>query len=244
VTASLRTTIASLALIAIASPASAAEWKHEVAPYVWGSGMDGTTTVGTVAADVDMSFGDILDNLEVGFMGAYRATRDRWSVTVDGIYMGLGGHGRGPAGFVKADVDLDQTALEVDVGYEVIERLTVYGGLRYVDLSVNVDTSGPLGSQSGDMDENWVDPVIGLYYAIPFAGQWTATFRGDIGGFGIGSDFAWQGAATLRWQFAPRWGALAAYRYIDMDYENGKGSDYFRYDMAISGPALGVVFTF
>jgi hypothetical protein len=29
-----------------------------------------------------------------------------------------------------------------------------------------------------------------------------------------------------------------------MDYDNGSGNDYFKYDMAISGPALGMVFTF
>jgi hypothetical protein len=29
-----------------------------------------------------------------------------------------------------------------------------------------------------------------------------------------------------------------------MDYEDGDGNDYFKYDIAISGPALGLVFTF
>jgi len=227
-----------------AAPLYAAEWKHEVAPYLWGSGMDGTTTVGTVAADVNMSFGDILDNLEMGFMGAYRGTRDRFSVTVDGIYMGLGSAGRGPAGFVKADVDMDQVALEVDAGYEVIERLTVFGGLRYIDLSVDIKTTGPLGTQQGSGGEDWIDPVIGAAYTMPFADKWSFTLRGDIGGFGVGSDFAWQGVGTLRWQASERVGVVAAYRYIDMDYDTGEGAGYFEYDMSIAGPALGVVFTF
>jgi hypothetical protein len=45
-------------------------------------------------------------------------------------------------------------------------------------------------------------------------------------------------------QFTPNLGALAAYRYMDVDYEDGEGRNYFKYDMAISAPALGVVFTF
>ncbi len=232
------------ALLLAATPLQAAEWKHELAPYVWGSAMSGTTTTGPVSADVDASFGDILDNLEMGFMGAYRASRDRLSITVDGIYMGLGSHGRGPAGFVNADVDLDQSALEVDVGYEVLERLTVFGGLRYNDLSVKLDATGPLGTRSADADEDWVDPVIGAHYTIPFADKWSFTLHGDIGGFGVGSDFAWQGVGTLRWQVSERIGVLGAYRYIDMDYDNGEGREYFEYDMSLSGPALGVVFTF
>jgi hypothetical protein len=227
-----------------AAPLHAAEWKHELAPYLWGSGMDGTTTVGTVGADVDMSFGDILDNLEFGFMGAYRATREQFSVTVDAIYMGLGSAGRGPAGYVKADVDLDQSALEVDVGYEVMERFTVLAGLRYNDLSVDVEATGPLGTRTASQGESWLDPVIGATYTIPFADNWSFTLRGDIGGFGVGSNFAWQGLGTLRWQTSERVGVIGAYRYIDMDYDTGKGANYFEYDMSLSGPALGVVFTF
>ena len=37
---------------------------------------------------------------------------------------------------------------------------------------------------------------------------------------------------------------VGAYRYIDMDYESDDGGRDFRYDMSMSGPALGVVFTF
>jgi hypothetical protein len=222
----------------------AADWQHEVAPYLWGAGMSGTTAVGPVAADVDASFGDILDNLEFGFMGTYRATRDRLSITVDGIYMGLGSAGSGPAGFVDADVDLDQSALEVDVGYEVLDRLTIFGGIRYNDLSVGIRATGPLGTRSESADEDWIDPVIGAHYTFDFADRWSFTLRGDIGGFGVGSEFAWQGVGTLRWQATDRVGVLGAYRYIDMDYESDDRSREFRYDMSMSGPALGVVFTF
>ena len=49
--------------------------------------------------------------------------------------------------------------------------------------------------------------------------------------------------ATPRWQFSPRTGVGLAYRHLDMDYEDGKGDDRFLYDMATSGPALGVIFT-
>jgi len=242
------TTSHKAALLGIAlfagAPLHAEEWKHEVAPYMWGAAMDGATAIGTVSADVDVSFADILDNLEMGFMGLYRASRGPLSITLDGLYMGLGGSGRGPTGYVKADVDLDQSALEVDVGYEVMERLVVFGGLRYNDLSVDIKTTGPLGTRSAGGDEDWIDPVVGAHYTIPFADKWSFTMRGDIGGFGIGSDFAWQGVGTLRWQASERIGVLAAYRYIDMDYDNGETSNYFEYDMAMSGPALGVVFTF
>jgi hypothetical protein len=216
-------------------------WRHEIAPYVWGAAMEGSAAVRGVDAHVDMSFGDILDHLELGFMGMYRASKDQLSFGVDVVYMGLGEHGRGPRGFASADIDVDQIAVAFDAGYAMSDQLTLLGGLRYNDVSVDLDVNGPLGEhRRAKGDEQWLDPYLGASYRIPFNDQWSATLRGDIGGFGIGSDFAWQAQAVLRWQATPTFGLLAAYRYFDMDYEK----DRFKYDMATSGPALGVVFTF
>ena len=243
--ASPRAVLTSLVLYAIAGTAHGAEWKHELAPYLWGSAMDGTVGIGSISADASLSFSDILDNLEMGFMGMYRASTDRYSITVDAIYMGLGATGKGPGGVLRADADVDQVGLEADFGYALTDRFTVLAGLRYVDLETQVDVSSPLGDVlSAKTRESWVDPVIGAQYSWPFADEWTITLRGDIGGFGVGSDLAWQGIATLRWQFSERTAAALAYRYLEMDYEDGQAEDYFKYDVATSGPALGVVFTF
>ena len=236
-------TLLGIALLAC-MPAQAGEWKHELAPYVWGAALEGQSGIGPVTADVDLSFSDVVDNLETGFQGVYRASRDKFSVTADLVYMGLGATGNGPAGYVRADVDMDQVAFEVATGYEVMERFVLFGALRYNDISMEIDASGPLGERSGRRDEDWIDPVVGAHYTIPFADQWSFTLRGDIGGFGVGSDFAWQTVGTLRWQASDRLGVLAAYRYFDMDYETGSGADYFKYDMVASGPGLGVIFTF
>jgi hypothetical protein len=239
-----QTVLAGLALLA-AAPLQAEEWKHELAPYVWGSAMEGTTGIGGVTADVDLSFSDILDNLEMGFMGMYRGTRDRFSITVDTIFMGLGATERSRNGAAKADIDVDQFVLGAAAGYSLTEKFLVLGGLRYNDLSAEVKVTGPLGNTAdAETDESWVDPYIGAQYTIPLSEAWSLNLYGDIGGFGVGSDFVWQGLVTLRWQLTERTGALAAYRYMDVDYESGSGSNRFKYDMAFSGPALGIVFTF
>jgi opacity protein-like surface antigen len=241
----LRTAITVCVLSLAAAPAAAAEWKHELAPYLWGSAMEGTVGVGTVTAEAEMSFSDILDNLEFGFMGAYQASRDRYSIMVDAIYMGLGATEKGRGGVLKADIDVDQVGLEADFGYALNERFTLLGGLRYVSLDADLRVTGPLGNElTASEEQDWVDPVIGAIYTWPLSDDWTLNLRGDIGGFGVGSDFAWQGMATLRWQFSPRAALGVAYRYLDMDYEDGTGSNFFKYDMAMSGPAMGVIFTF
>jgi opacity protein-like surface antigen len=241
----LRTAFAAFAFTMAATPAAAAEWKHELAPYLWGSAMEGTVGIGAVTAETEMSFSDILDDLEFGFMGTYRVSRDRYSITVDALYMGLGVTERGPGGALKADIDLDQVGLEADFGYAVGDRFTLFGGLRYVSLDADLRVTGPLGNElSASEGQDWVDPLVGAIYSWPFADEWTLNLRGDIGGFGVGSDFAWQGMATLRWQLSPRTALGVAYRYLDMDYEDGEDSNFFKYDMATSGPAMGVIFTF
>ena len=170
--------------------------------------MQGTAGVGALTAETDLSFSDILDNLEFGFMGTYRASTDRYSITVDAIYMGLGVTEKGPGGALKADIDMDQVGLEGDFGYALSDRFTVLAGLRYVDLEMQVEVAGPLGNErsSRGAAELGGPGDWRARYSWPFADQWSLNLRGDIGGFGVGSDFAWQAIATLRWQFSPRTG--------------------------------------
>lgn len=242
---SITKTMVLAASILASAPLQAGGWTHEIAPYLWGAGLEGTTAVGPVSADIDASFSDILDALEFGAMGSYRGSKDRMSLMFDVVYSGLGGDGKGPGEAVKADVDVDQLVLEGDVGYALTDNLHGFLGLRYVDLETRIKLKGPLGNQESVRDKvDWVDPVIGLYWIWPFSGQWSLGLRGDIGGFGIGSDFAWQGVGMLRWQVSAGFGVLFAYRYLSNDYDEGKGTNYFEYDMSMQGPAVGVVFTF
>jgi hypothetical protein len=37
----------------------------------------------------------------------------------------------------------------------------------------------------------WVDPLVGLKLHHKAGDRWRFTLQGDIGGFGVGSDFAW-----------------------------------------------------
>jgi len=61
-------------------------------------------------------------------------------------------------------------------------------------------------------------------------------------GFGVGSDFAWQALGVVEWQPFQYASFLAGYRILDMDYEEGSGADYFRYDVSTAGPMLGLNF--
>ncbi len=240
-----------LVTVGAAGGVQAGEWKHTLAPYVWGAGMDGTSAVGPVEADVDVSFGDIWDNLKMGAMLAYRGEGDGpWIFMGEVIYMDLEVDNARDVGPVRINSELgaQQTLLEGDLGYRLNDKFFAYAGLRYTDLemdvTVNTTGPGPGGTLAGNGGESWVDPVIGAVAELPLAERWTIALRGDVGGFGVGSDFAWQAIATVRWQASETIHVGGGYRYLDADYEDGEGASYFKYDIASAGPFLGVAFTF
>jgi hypothetical protein len=61
-------------------------------------------------------------------------------------------------------------------------------------------------------------------FGFPFTDRWAVNLKGDVGGFGVGSEFAWQVTVALRWRMNDRWDFSAGYRYMDMDYEDEGGS--------------------
>ena len=236
----------------LAAPAHSAEgdWQQTVVIYGMGAALDGTAQIGDVEVPVDLSISDVFDALEMGAMGAYRIANDTWSFMADVTYMGLGATVKSQRDIAKAEIDMDQMTVMGTLGRRWTDHLEFLFSLAYVDLSteltVTVDnplTPGELRRKAAE-DASWVDPLVGLQYHVPFADNWRFNLRGDIGGFGIGSDLTWQLLTTLRWQANDTFGVVAGYRVISFDYEDGKGSDYERYDLTEQGPLVGMTISF
>ncbi len=231
------TAVLAIALASTAPAARAQDWNYDLYVYFLGAAMDGNVGIGPVDGEIDVSFSDILDNLELGFMGSFRAQKDDWAVMVDAIFMGLG------ASNERVDVDIDQVVLELDAAYRLTEVLEVLFGARYVDIDTDIEGRGPLRVRASAGDK-WVDPVVGLRLEAPMGDKWTFVGRLDVGGFGVGSDFSFQGALHLGYRLGERSHLTLGFRYLDIDYEDGDGLDRFKYDVATSGPQVGVAFRF
>jgi hypothetical protein len=238
---------------AIGNPALAAddEWQQTMVVYIMGAALDGDAYVGPLQVPVDLSISDVFDSLEFGAMAAYRVANDTWSFTGDFTFMGLGGTGTSPRlGLIKGDVDLDQTTFMATVGRRLNSSLEALFSLGYVDLStdVKVTSTGPQGLVNSKVSTSadWIDPLIGLQYNVPFADDWRFNLRGDVGGFGVGADLTYQLLANLRWHASDRFGVAFGYRLIAFDYEDGKkdGASYQRYDLVEQGPFVGVTVDF
>ena len=54
----------------------------------------------------------------------------------------------------------------------------------------------------------------------------------------------WQAYADIGFRASHLVSIVLGYRALDLDYEDGSGLDYINLDLLISGPQLGVVFSF
>jgi hypothetical protein len=240
-----------LPLLAVSAGATAAEdeWQHSLAAYFVAASIDGQAGVRGLTADVDVPFHDIMDNLDGGLMLAYRGEHGRYAVMADLIFLGQKqeADGLGYFGRTKATAKGDQLIVELDGAYLLTDQLSVYAGLRYWDLDVDIDIhgGGPLGQTlSASGDETWVDPLVGLRYVWAFADRWSLVAKGDVGGFGIGSDMAWQATAFANWQWTEHANLMLGYRYIDVDYDENEANGQFLWDVSQSGPAVGFAWKF
>lgn len=92
--------ILSLACIslAVAAAPTAAQTRSDLAIYLFASGLDGTVGAGGRDADVNMSFSDVLDDLQFGAMAAYSRSNGRWAFMADAVIANLGVTEKGSKG--------------------------------------------------------------------------------------------------------------------------------------------------
>jgi len=75
---------------------------------------------------------------------------------------------------------------------------------------------------------------------MPLSDKWSLTGYGDIGGFGVGSDFTYDLYAAANYNFNPNISMVLGYRYLSVDYDDNG----FLYDISQNGPVIGAQFRF
>jgi opacity protein-like surface antigen len=237
------------------------EWNYFIGGYFPATTIDATATAGTSLGDqtldIDASFSDLFDNMDYGLMGVFIAQKGKLSINVDLVFIGLDINESlpvpPPIGPASANVDLEIQEHELYLGYKAfaqVPALEVIAGARYIDqdIKVNLTTAGPgpLSSSQLATGDSWVDPFIGLRYLGPISNNWSWILRGDIGGFGVGSEFSWRVDAGVRYAFAEKWEAAIGYKVLDIDYETGTSGSLDRYtwDGSESGITFGVGYYF
>jgi hypothetical protein len=233
------------------SSASQDQWQYSGAIYLWGADMDGQTIGGS---EVEVGFSDLVDNLEMAFMGAFAARKNNWSFFADVIYLDLGVDKTTdlsiPIGGMQipvtttTNVDVQSWVLHFAGGYGLYSdgesRLDLVAGARYLDLSMDLflelQSLGP--GQSRTISESltaW-DGIVGLKGHASLGERWFLPYYIDVG---TGqSDLTWQAAAGIGYRAGKVWDVALVYRHLEWDLDSTRVID----DMTISGPTLGVIF--
>jgi len=245
-----------LGICLAAAPARAQEggdetgrWHFQLTPYVWAAGLEGRIAPSSrlPAIQTSKSFGDLLQDLDVGLFVNGFARRDRLVVNVDLSYLAAsrGGHYRlGPVR-LRGDASVRQFSTTLSAGYRAVAQeglsLDLLAGVRIWDVKGDADASlASVPIVSTGTRFTWADPILAARLNWRLAPRLTALAYADIGGFGAGARFTWQALGTLNYQATENVYLSAGYRHLAVDYRDGGR----RLDVGLSGPLVGVTWRF
>ena len=231
--------------------AAQSDWEFTIAPYGWMAGIEGDlgTVPGFPSAPVDLSFGDILEDLDYGFFLFASARNGSWVIFLDGSAVKTTStESIAGAAIDKVTIESTTTNLGLAVGYTVFADpnsiVDVYAGARFWWLDnafeVKSQPATGLGTVKRDSDATWADPMIGVSGRHTFNDRWSVFGSADIGGFGVGSEFAWSAQLGAEYAVTETFGLVAGWRHMSVDYED----DGFVFDVDQSGPLIGATFRF
>ncbi len=233
------------------SAANQDQWQFAGAIYLWGADISGQTIRGS---QVEVGFSDLLDNLEMAFMGAFAARKNNWSLLTDIVYMDLGADRTVnlsvPVGPIQvpvttsASLDVEGLIVHFAGGYSLYSegksRLEVIGGVRYLDLDtelfLELQSLGPGQSRFiSDSLTAW-DGIIGLNGQASLGERWFLPYYVDIGAGD--SESTWQATAGVGYRAGDKIDVALVYRHLEWDFESTR----LVADINFSGPTLGVIF--
>jgi hypothetical protein len=235
------------------------QWRLSLIPAFWVPlAAHGTLGVGPVEAEVDLNASELIDGLKFVIEGGLALTNDDWSLLLYASYfnMGVDVPSRGPLNdFEQTAMDYQMTIVDCAVGKRIGRgpigtgtwRADLLGGLRYWDHKVELDQTDPVGfAPSIARSANWVDAFIGGRIVLDVNDNVALWFRGDVGGFSIGSssDLTWTLAAMLELDLSDTWSLVVGYRYVDVDRSTGSGLGQFDFDYELHGPIIGATVRF
>jgi hypothetical protein len=231
---------------------SSHKYKVYVEPYLMLTSMSGTTAIGNLPPTfICIPASKVFSYLKIGGMLYAEVHNDKLAFTSDLFYANLTQDASTKNNIISGTANLKQFLWELEGLYRLTPWLEAGVGARINNITaeVNINYNPPFGgspaSGSGQRSYTWVDPLIVTRLKTVIRDKWLLQLRADIGGFGIGSQFAWQLQPDIFYRASKLLQVGIGYRAISMNYNNNKsGSDYFLYNMTEYGPQIRIGFNF
>ena len=217
-------------------------WRFEFTPYLWFPNISGTIATDPLpTATFETPELGLLDNVEFATSATFTARDDDWVVLSDFSYTKLG-----------LDENISGSNLSIDSavywamiagGHSIASgpagRIDLFGGFRYTFLDGDIESSGGV-SGSNRNNQDWFDPLVGFDASAKLAERWSVGLLADIGGFGVGSDLAYEIWPRVSWGYNEIITLNVGYRLLAMDFERSDVT----YDVTEAGWIVGVGLAF
>ena len=226
------------------------KWHFLTDVYLMFPYMDGETGIGeSLVLPVDANPGDIFGKLQMGAMLYLEARTDKWAITSDLVYMSLNQEVTPGTIVNSGNVTAKQLIWEAAGLYRITPFLEagVGGRLNYLEVGIDARRNAfPAGTEevTGQESKTWYDPVVIARFTSDLKDKWLFQFRGDIGGFGLGSDLTWQLHGTAGYRFSKLFQMSLGYRILSTDYQTGDEPKEFLFDVYEFGPEIRFGFNF
>ncbi len=223
-------------------------WRYAMSPYLWAAGIKGEsgTLPGLPPADVDMSFGDIFDDLKFAGMLIATAQKGRFGFGGDLQYVKTSaGVDAAPPIFDDGKLTSETFSLSGWGQYALFDdersNLKLAAGARLWSVDTELKLSGGLVSRVKiKHDETWVDPMLGVIGKTDVSPKFFLQGWGFVGGFGVGSDTMIDLFGGVGYRISDKTSTTIGYRWLKLDYDN----DDFLYDVRQQGIVAGMTFRF
>jgi hypothetical protein len=199
-----------------------------LSPYLWFAGSHGT--VGALGRDLSIhaSPGDLLSHLNIGLMGGAEASKKRFVLYGDMLWVRVSDSKALPltvVGPISADARIGQFVWTSKGGVRLINhgplKADAVVGVRYWHIGQKLSLSPSTFGGSLNSSLNWADVLVGGRVQLPLGEKTVINLAGDVGGWNASAKLDYQFITALGFKVSPKWTLQAGYRYLFIDYRPG-----------------------
>lgn len=220
------------------------DWDWKITPYLWMSSISGDMNIGPIGEDVDVSFSDILSNLELGGSIFTEVGKGKHAFHFDFTYLRLRPE---PAALPtppfppNAELATKMTVRFSEPAYNFRwngpDGPAFVIGARFTDMSIRMS---PANLSTVTTGPNWWDYFVGLKTHNEISTHWDFDFYGTVG---AGESYLpWTLQATFARRYANDNRLALGFRVWGVDYSEGKGLQRTSLDLTYYGFMVGYEF--
>jgi hypothetical protein len=224
------------------------KFEFSINPYIWAVCVGGTVAIPSIThngvtypSNYNYSFNktasDAISNLKMAAMFDGRFKYERVSFLYDVVYVNLKGFDAAlPGNFdslaghstsqVTANTTTKELIIDLAIGYEFPQKnkgffLNGYLGARLwsVDAEITLNDAFDGKQYMGSKSNSWLDPILGMNAQWIYAkNKWGTVVKGDLGGFGVNSQFTIMMAVIQQYRISPIFDINLGFKWLAVNY--------------------------